>query len=219
LSSKSIGLFGGTFNPIHLGHLRAAEEIRQRCGLSQIIFVPAHLPPHKTKKIAPAHHRLAMVRLAVQGNPSFRVSDSELRRAGKSYSFETIARFNKLLSPQDELFFIIGSDAFRDIHTWKYYPDFFSACHFIVMDRPGRMRCRFEDMIPADLREEFRCNRRGTYYEHRSGYRVFYRSVTLLDISSSAIREALACGASIRYLVPDAVERYIQRHALYAPKP
>lgn len=211
----TLGLFGGTFNPIHLGHLRAAEEIRQLCGLSHVVFVPSYLPPHKKGQVAPAHHRLAMVRRAVRNNPFFSVSDIELRRRGASYSFETIAFFNSKLAPRDELFFIIGSDAFRDIHTWKYYPDFFSACHFIVMDRPGEDRCRFENLLPGDIAGEFTPHRKDSYYEHRSGYRVLYRNITLLDISSTAIRNALRADASIRYLVPDAVDRYIRKHGLY----
>lgn len=156
-----------------------------------------------------------MVRLAVRGNPFFSVSDVELRRAGSSYSFETIRYFNSRLRPCDELFFIIGSDAFREIRTWKYYPDFFSACHFIVMNRPGADRCRFEDLLPRDIRKEFRRHCRDSFYEHRSGYRVLYRPVTLIDISSTAVRAALHAGQSMRYAVPKAVERYIRKHGLY----
>ncbi|MCX8043041.1 MAG: nicotinate-nucleotide adenylyltransferase [Desulfobacterota bacterium] len=214
MRGTALGIFGGTFNPIHLGHLRAAEEIRQLCGLSRVVFVPAYLPPHKHAQVAPAPHRLAMVRCAVRGNPFFSVSDIELRRSGTSYSFETIQYFNSRLHPPDELFFIIGSDAFREIYTWKYYPDFFSACHFIVMDRPGESCC-FDDLIPPDIRRAFKKNRIERLYEHRSGYRVFYRRVTLLDISSTAVRRAVQSDASIKYMVPDAVERYIYRHALY----
>jgi len=214
LSGTRTGIFGGTFNPIHLGHLRAAEEVRRACGLTRIVFVPAHLPPHKKVRVAPARHRLAMVRLAVRGNPRFSVSDIELRRAGSSYSFETIRFVNSRLHPQDELFFIIGSDAFREIHTWKYYPDFFSACHFIVMGRPGE-GIGFDGLLPPDIAGEFTPRPKQACYEHRSGYRVLYQRVTLLDISSTAVRRALRAGDSVRYLVPEAVERYIQKYDLY----
>jgi len=211
-----IGLFGGTFNPVHLGHLRAAEEIRAAYGLSRIIFVPAHLPPHKKKRVTPARHRFAMVRQAIRHNPFFSVSDVELRRAGNSYSFETIQYFNRRLKSSDELFFIIGIDAFREIYTWKRYPDFFSACNFIVMARPGKYAPGGNRIIPADVAADFTGNKAGTCFVHRSGYRVLYQSITLLDISSTAVRRALREGGSIRYLAPEAVERYIEKNNLYS---
>jgi nicotinate-nucleotide adenylyltransferase len=214
-TSLKIGLFGGTFNPVHLGHLRAAEEIREAYGLSRIIFVPAHLPPHKKNRVTPARHRIAMVRQAIRRNPFFSVSDVELRRAGSSYSFETIQYFNRRLKSFDELFFIIGIDAFREIDTWKQYPDFFSACNFIVMERPGQQAGEIGRIIPADAAADFTGNRAGSCFVHRSGYRVLYHSITLLAISSTAVRLALREGRSVRYLVPEAVARYVQKNNLY----
>jgi len=212
-TTAKIGLFGGTFNPVHLGHLRAAEEIREAYRLSKTIVIPAHIPPHKKSNVTFAEHRFEMVRLAVQDNPFFEVSDIELTRKGNSYSHETIDYFNTYFDHTAELFFIIGIDAFREIHSWKQYPRFFSACNFIVMDRPGRQKAP-QDLLPADIAGEFTFDSRQHCYKHTSGYQVFFCSITLLDISSTAIRTALGEGKSIKYLVPEAVERYIRENKL-----
>lgn len=212
--SLKIGLFGGTFNPVHLGHLRAAEEIRETYGLSKIIFIPAHIPPHKKVHVTPAVHRFEMVRRSIRHNPYFEVSDVELKRAGNSYSFETINYFTRALKSTDELFFIIGMDAFREIRTWKKYPDFFSACSFIVMNRPGQADAAAGRHIPADCAADFTYKKTGHCYVHASGHAVYVCRTTPLDISSTAIRTALHEGKSIRYLVPEAVEKYIGEHNL-----
>ena len=213
-----IGLFGGTFNPVHLGHLRAAEEIREKLGLEKIIFIPAHMPPHKKDAIIAARHRFEMVRIAAADNPFFEVSDSELQRDGNSYSFDTIGRFSREYGPAAELFFIIGLDAFRDIHTWKHYPEFFSSCNFIVMSRPGRYEPEPEKNAPPDFSSHFSFNADGPWYEHRSGRRIHFCRIPLLDISSTGVRQALHDGKSVKYLVPDAVARYIDEHTLYCKK-
>ena len=210
-----IGLLGGTFNPVHLGHLRAAEEIREQLGLEKIIFIPAHMPPHKKDDIIAARHRLEMVRIAAADNPFFEVSDSELQRDGNSYSFDTIGHFSREYGPDAELFFIIGLDAFREIHTWKHYPEFFSSCNFIVMSRPGGYEPEPEKNTPPDFSSFFSFNAGGPWYEHRSGRRMYFCRITLLDISSTGVRQALRDGKSVKYLVPDAVARYIQKYNLY----
>ena len=133
---RKIGLFGGTFNPIHLGHLRGAEEVRECCGLDEIIFIPAATPPHKEAgEVIEATHRLEMLRLATRTNPHFSVSTVELERRGTSYSIDTIRFF--LEKDQGALSFILGRDAFVEIETWREYPTLFSLCSFIVMARPG----------------------------------------------------------------------------------
>ena len=210
-----IGLFGGTFNPVHLGHLRAAEEIREKLGLEKIIFIPAHMPPHKKNALIAARHRLEMVRIAAADNPFFEVSDSEIQRDGNSYSFDTIGRFSREYGPAAELFFIIGLDAFREIHTWRHYPEFFSACNFIVMSRPGRYEADPEKNAPPDFSSLFSFNPDGPWYEHPSGHRTYFCRIPLLDISSTGVRQALQGGKSVKYLVPDAVAGYIYEHKLY----
>ena len=121
-----VGLFGGTFNPVHWGHLRAAEEIRVMFDLTQVIFIPTNIPPHKgSEEVIPAHHRLRMLDLAVEGNPYFFTSDVELKRPGKSYSIETISHFKHTFGEGLALFFILGIDAFLEITSWKNYQELF----------------------------------------------------------------------------------------------
>lgn len=212
---KKIGLFGGTFNPIHLGHIRSAEEIREKFNLSKIIFIPAHTPPHKKSHIIPAKHRFKMVKQSIRTNSFFEVSEIELQRQGNSYSFETIDYFNKLYENKAEVFFIMGSDAFREIYTWKQYPNFFSACNFIIMSRPGLDEIAPEKIIPHDVFSNFTFNNKKQGYIHPSGHRIYVSKITHLDISSTAIRRYLKEGKTIKYLVPDSVEQYIKGKNLY----
>ena len=208
-------MFGGTFNPIHWGHLRPAEEIREQFNLSRVIFIPVHVPPHKKAGVISSAHRFAMVQKAIRGNPCFQVSDIELQRPGKSYSIDTIRHFHGLSRGRDELYFILGMDAFRETPTWKDYPAFFSACNFIIMTRPGTDHVRPDRLIPRDIRKEFTRREREQCFEHTSGCRIYTVPVTQLDISSTGIRACVAEGKSIRYLVPRDVERYIDGHRLY----
>ena len=210
-----VGLFGGTFNPIHWGHLRSAEEIRERFDLCRVIFIPVHVAPHKKADVISSEHRCAMVKKAIRGNSFFQVSDIELQRPGKSYSIDTIRHFHGLSRGQEELFFIMGMDAFREIPVWKDYPAFFSACNFIVMTRPGAHDVQPAQLIPRDIAKEFTRQEREQCFVHTSGCRIYTAPVTPLDISSTVIRACTAAGKSIRYLVPREVERYIAGHQLY----
>jgi nicotinate-nucleotide adenylyltransferase len=212
------GLFGGTFNPVHLGHLRAAEEIREQLGLDRIIFIPAHVPPHKKSTNVSAAHRFEMVRAAIRDNDQFDLSDIELRRQGNSYSFETIEHFRAGCADPDELYFIMGLDAFREIHTWKQYPDFFSLCNFAVMSRPPMHEPEPKKNAPPDFGSLFSFNPQGRFFVHGSGRRMYFRSITLLDISSTRVRRAIAGGQSVKYLVPDSVAEYIHKNNLYRYK-
>ncbi|MCP4714367.1 MAG: nicotinate-nucleotide adenylyltransferase [Deltaproteobacteria bacterium] len=213
---RKIGLLGGTFNPIHIGHLRAAEEIREQLCLDRVIFVPAHTPPHKKKPAISSDQRFEMVRAAVEGNPCFEVSQVELQRQGHSYSFETIGYFKKQYSAKTELYFVMGMDAFREIHLWKRYPHFFADCHFVVMSRPDTIGQPASGVLPVDIAEEFSWNSAKNCYEHASGYGIYFCSITMLDISSTRIRSRLGLQQSIRYLVPERVRQYIEKHGLYA---
>jgi nicotinate-nucleotide adenylyltransferase len=133
-----IGLFGGTFNPVHRCHLEAATQTQRRLRLDRILFIPSGDPPHKSStSLAPARHRLEMVRMAIQDIPAFQASDVEMRRPSKSYSIETVHDLQKEYGPEAELFFIIGLDAFLELHTWKQASDLLRACHFVVLARPG----------------------------------------------------------------------------------
>ena len=222
---KRIGLFGGTFNPIHLGHLRGAEEIREGFGLQQVIFIPAAIPPHKTaEEVIEAKHRLEMVKLATAANPFFSTTDIELLRPEKSYSIDTIRYFRQ--RHQEVFFFILGRDAFVEIETWKEFQHLFSLCNFIVMTRPGSqktlstlVRVDSDSPLPEALVTVFRYDQDIKGWIHPSGHTLHFKEITILDISSTKVREMIERGESVRYLIPSEVEAYIQENRLYSHEP
>ncbi|WP_084318616.1 nicotinate-nucleotide adenylyltransferase [Deferrisoma camini] len=209
-----VGVFGGTFNPVHLGHLRAAEEVADALGLERVWFVPARVPPHKgAESLAPAEARWGWLRESVAGNPRFGVSDRELRRAGPSYTVDTLAEFRREMGRDQRLWFLMGADAFREIHTWHRYPELFALADLAVMRRPpdeGPL------LPPPALREEFEPTAHG--YRHASGREVRVVRVTPLEISSSTIRALLAQGRSVRYLVAEPVRASLERAASQHPE-
>jgi len=215
---KRIGLFGGTFNPIHLGHLRGAEEIRGAFHLEEVIFIPSSIPPHKgTEKVIEAKHRLEMVRLATGNNPYFSTSDIELSRPGKSYSIDTLRYLRE--KHQGTFFFILGRDAFVEIETWREFQNLFSLCHFIVMARPGSQKDNLSSQLPGALTPTFQYEPEEKAWVHLSGYRLYLKEISFLDISSTKVRELIEKGESVRYLIPSEVEAYIQEHGLYQKAP
>ena len=191
-----IGLLGGTFNPIHLGHLLIARDAMEQLHLDRVKFIPAALPPHKPLAgNVSAAHRLRMTRLAVRGEPGLEVDDIEIRRGGRSYSVETVAEL-KRRHPEAEFYFIIGADSLEELHQWYEIGQLTRLCVFAVLARPG---CKLA--TPAGLRIRRRVVR---------GH--------LCEIASRDIRDRLAGGRSIRWLVPENVLRYIQRQKLYQGK-
>lgn len=209
------GILGGTFNPIHLAHLRIAEEVREACSLDRILFIPAASPPHKeTVEGVSFAHRLAMVEEAIAGNPAFAASDLESRRAGKSYSVHTLEILHRDF-PGDDFYFIIGMDSFRDLPTWREYRRLFELANIAVASRPGATVENPLEALPVALQGEFDYDKRFKKLTHRSGTEVIFLEETFLDVSSTRIRRLVADGRSIRYLVPDAVQAYIQTHGLY----
>jgi nicotinate-nucleotide adenylyltransferase len=212
-----VGIFGGTFNPIHLGHLRSAEDVREAFALDRIYFVPAARPPHKSEEtVAPAFHRLRMVELAVSDNPFFTASAVELERAGTSYSVDTIRYFLETLQPVI-LFFIVGLDAFREMHTWKDYTVIPSLCHLIITSRPGLPTPPAAQVLPVALQKAFWYDSATGMHKHDSGHILALHQITGLSIAASTIREKRRQGKSVRYLVPPTVESYIIHHSLYQP--
>jgi nicotinate-nucleotide adenylyltransferase len=208
----AIGIFGGTFDPIHMGHLRAAEEIRESFFLDRVFFVPAHIPPHKRdKQISGIDQRVEMLRVAVRNNPFLRVSEVEVNRGGVSYSIETIESFGKRF---DRTFFIIGLDAFLEVHTWHRYKELFSRTNFIIMLRPMDRDVSGLDILPEEIGGEVKKIDQSTF-QHASGKQIYLKRVTQLDVSSTKIREASKNDKSIKYLVPDKVERLINQRGLY----
>jgi nicotinate-nucleotide adenylyltransferase len=211
---SGIGIFGGTFDPVHLGHLRAAEEVWDAERLDEIRLVPAALPPHKEGQVA-AEHRLRMVELAVAGVPGFRVSRLELDRPGPSYSVDTLRAVRVEAGAAARVVFVLGLDAFRDFHTWKEHTAIFALADVVVVTRPpAPVRLTAGD-IPLAAREAFWYDSDSEVFRHRSGHVLKLQRIAALDISAASIRAAVASGRSIRFLVPAAVEAYVAEHRLY----
>ncbi len=218
--SHRLGILGGTFNPVHYGHLAAAEEVRDRLKLDRILFIPSFVPPHKHEEDVPlAVHRMEMVRLAVAGNPTFEPSDIEIRRGGRSYTIDTVESLRNV-HPDAELYFITGLDSFLEIKTWNKWETLLSLCRFVVLSRPGY---RFSGLRTLDFmkcaEKEFAELDRGIRTESvvRSGrFTVHLEMIPLFDISSTDIRRRMKEGRSIKYHLPEAVETYIIKNKLYA---
>lgn len=211
-----VGLFGGTFDPIHWGHLRSAEEVREALSLDRVVFIPTARPPHKGgQTTTSAQHRLQMVRRAVAGNPKFAVSTVEITRPGLSYSIDTVRYFTTKSAGRHSYFFILGWDAFCDIGSWKDYQELFRLCHFVVTSRPGSGPDSPLPELPVAVRMAFCYASNRNAYRHVSGTFVHFVKVTDIAVSASEIRRLAAQGRSIRYLVPPEVETYIQKKRIY----
>jgi len=198
-----IGVLGGTFNPIHTGHLILAEQVREARELDKVLFIPAYSPPHKAAgEMAGPEHRLRMTRLAVEGNPRFEVSEIELRRMGTSYTFETIMQL-RAQQPADSFFFIIGADTLPELPSWFRFRDLLDACTILVGVRPRH------DLDWAPLEKALAP-------EKAAKLRTGVVCTTPIGISSSDVRARVRLGSTIRYIVPEAVADHILRHKLYA---
>lgn len=232
-----IGIFGGSFNPIHIGHLIVAEEVFQQRALSKVVFIPTGISPHKeSRDLIDAAHRYHMVKEAIRDNEHFEISDLEIKRTGKSYTIDTIKALKELYGEKCRLYVIIGSDMVQEISTWKDIHILFTLCRFIVVNRPPSLENR--NFLP----ENALCNttvmsffdkengnvfdsldiREGKEEDLVSGQKADIESVKvripLIGISSTEIRNRLHTGRSIRYLVPRCVEDYIKAHDLYTKK-
>ncbi|MEO8602638.1 MAG: nicotinate-nucleotide adenylyltransferase [bacterium] len=212
---RHLGVYGGTFDPVHFGHLRCAEEAREQLGLQRVLFIPAADPPHKARRMTPAAQRLAMVRLAIAGNPAFAASPIELQRRGPSYSIDTLRQLRAQLGTATHLTLLVGLDAFRDIGTWHEYRSLFGLADMAVWSRPPLRLVAPRALLPVAARKDFCYGSSRTELIHHTGNRIRFLTVTALDISASAIRQRARRGRSIRYLVPAAVERYLIREGLY----
>jgi nicotinate-nucleotide adenylyltransferase len=197
----NIGLLGGTFDPIHVGHLIIAEEVRLKLTLDEVLFIPTGQPWLKSeRRVACGEHRLEMLQLAISSNPHFKVSTVELERPGASYSVDTVSALKDELGAEVELYFIVGFDAFAELPIWREPSRLLDLCQVVGVRRPGYAELDWrslEQAIPG------------------ISSRVLVVDVPQIDISSSQIRERAAKGLSIRYLVPEAVEGYISKNRLY----
>lgn len=213
-----IGIFGGTFDPIHYGHLRVAEEIAETISMREMRFVPAGIPRLRQPPAASLQHRAAMVRAAIRGNSRFILDEREIRRDGVSYSVESLRELKRELGADVILCFIIGADAFMKLAEWHNWRDLFGLCHFIIAARPGHALTISRDALPGKLAEE--CAQRWVSGEdslkRASNGLIFVAPTTLLDISATAIRARVAAGRTVRYLIPDAALDYIAANHLYS---
>ena len=220
----NIGLFGGTFNPIHLGHLRVAEEVAERFSLEKTYLIPAALPPHKPlHDIAAAEDRLAMIKLAAGRLPGFEISDLELNRPGPSYTIDTLKHFISRADKADRIFLIMGMDAFLEIDTWKSYLEILSLAPLIVMTRPSadldQEQPQWEkatDFIRRKISDRYLCTHMRADHATEDYQTIHFTTVSLLDISGTLIRQLIRRRQSIRFLVPAAVEAYIRQRGLYS---
>jgi len=218
-----IGLLGGTFNPIHLGHLRASVEVKEGFSLDEIYLIPCAIPPHrKSGHVAGATDRFEMTRLATSNTPSFSASDVELKRSGPSYTIDTVLYFKSVLPKKTELYFILGLDAFLEIDTWKSYMDLFPLIPFIILTRPnaghidpGLRQQKIEDFIKSRISAGYKYDSSQSGFIHLEMAPLFLFDVTPLEISSSAIRSLIKRGCSIQFLVPDDVIDFIKTKRLY----
>lgn len=210
-----IAVFGGSFNPIHFGHLRIAEEVREGLGPDKVIFMPAATPPHKPdEKQALAKDRLAMIKLAIEDNPGFEASDMEMMRGGLSFTIDTVRELKKDKQGL-KISLILGDDSFNGISTWCEYETLLEMAHFIVVPRPGYGAKKIGEALPVELARKFWYDGAAGSYQNSFGTSVTYFDTTLMAVSSSGIREEIKQGRSARYLLPEKVIRYIVENGLY----
>ena len=208
----NLGVFGGTFNPIHAAHLRLAEEVREQIGLERVLFVPSADPPHKRTELVSASHRFRMVELALASNPRFETLDLELGRAGPSYTIDTLRELAQRY-PGSRLWFLMGSDTLAELDTWRDPDGVLAAADLAVVTRGPAEPTSLRSILPDGLGQDLHPGPHSL--ESDSGREIRQVSFAPLAISASDIRRRLRRGASIRYLVPDAVIEYIGKHGLY----
>jgi nicotinate-nucleotide adenylyltransferase len=195
-----VGIAGGTFDPIHLGHLIIAEEARVRLGLDQVVFIPAGQPWMKAdRSLTPPHHRLNMVLLATASNPFFRVSSIEIDRSGPTYTVDTVRELARESGEGHDFYFILGADSLKGFHRWKEPEAVLELCTLVTVPRPGYRDADRDPASPVNIPPE----------------RLIALECPGVDISSTEIRRRVALGLSVRYWVPEEVERYIHQYSLY----
>jgi nicotinate-nucleotide adenylyltransferase len=217
VTTGPVGIFGGTFDPIHYGHLRLAEEIVEGAKLAEVRFMPSGTPPHRARPGADAADRVAMARLAVAGNDRFSVDDRETRRSGPGYTFDTLTELRGEVGQQRALVLLLGADAFLEFATWHRWRTLFDLAHVVVAYRPGFPIDTWQSRMPEPLAHEYSARHMqqplAVHLAPAGGIAAV--SMTGLDISATFVRNAIREGASARYLVPDPVLDYIRSHGLY----
>jgi nicotinate-nucleotide adenylyltransferase len=216
--TRRVGILGGTFDPIHRGHLDLADAAQRVLALTEILVIPSNIPPHRPQPIASSWHRFAMVALAIVGRSGWRASDIELAGgAGPSFTSATLRRFEDAGYTAAELFFLTGADAFAEIESWRDFPAILDRAEFVVVSRPGFPVSGLARRLPAiadRMQDADRLSDRRTEAGRTS---IFLIDAATADVSATAIRQAAANGRPISGLVPDLVERYIEQHGVYTP--
>ena len=213
----AIGIFGGTFDPIHHGHLRLAQEALEQCRLGTVRFIPSGTPPHRQAPLATAEQRLHMVQLAINGQPGFITDEREVHRLDKCYTVDTLSALRNELGEQQSLSLLLGSDAFLQLHTWHQWPRLFELAHIVVMQRPGQPLGNAIAQADEKLRQQYQTRLAPSsqlLHETASGH-IVVLAMPQLDISATDIRSRAAQNKSLRYLLPDSVAHYIQTNKLY----
>lgn len=212
---KCIGILGGTFNPIHFGHLRMAQELADALGFDEVRFIPSANPPHRTTPEVSAAHRAAMVQLAIADNPLFKLDMRELARMGASYMIDTLISLREELGEHAALCLIMGSDAFVKLDTWHHWQELLDYCHIILVQRPNFApdQSRLSAELTA-LLHDHNTENLDDLTEKTNGY-IHMQKITPLEISATRIRESLKTGHTVRYLMPENVIAYITTHKLY----
>lgn len=213
---KVIGLLGGTFDPVHFGHLRMAQELAEALQLDEVRFIPAAFPPHKTATFSSAEHRAAMVGLAIAHNPRFSLDERELHRSGASYTFDTLQNLKDELGQDTSLVLLMGSDAFIKLNTWHRWQELLTLCHITLVQRPISPTSSKETLpqvLEKFLHDHYTENG-ADLHAHANGF-ITMQQVTALDISATQIRSILTKNQSARYLMPDSVIDYIRAQHLY----
>ncbi len=219
LNLDPIGLLGGTFDPIHLGHLRLAEELGEALGLAEVRILPTGTPPHRARPEAGAADRLAMVRLAIADNPRFVPDEHETHKTAPCYMVDTLSELRAELGSERPLILFLGADAFLGLTTWHDWRRLFDLAHLAVAHRPGfdPEAAALPEPLVRELAE--RRTQTATDLHGTPAGRIFHQATTPLDIAARRIRDLIRSGRSARYLVPDAVLDYIERHRLYRKEP
>ncbi len=217
------GLFGGTFNPIHMGHLKVADQVLNRFGLDRLFLIPCRFPPHKAPAyLAPATDRMRMLELALPADRRYRLSDVEIKRGGLSYTIDTVTHFSQQLVPGADIYLVMGLDAFLDIHTWKYWQRLLEMVRPVVVTRriadeapSATVLRRMNDYIRTRLSDDYRLARDRRCWQRENSGDIHLVENAPVDISSSHIRQLIRTGKSAAGLVPDAVWAYIEQKELY----
>jgi nicotinate-nucleotide adenylyltransferase len=207
-----IGVFGGTFDPVHFGHLRPALEIYQALELDELRLIPCRVPPHRSAPRASQGQRLAMLQAAVRAQPGFRIDDREMRRIGPSYTVDTLRSLREEVGSAVTVCLIMGTDAFGDLPAWHRWTEIVELCHLVVMQRPGHAPPSAGVM--ADMARTRRASGREELRDRSAGL-VFFQRVTGMEVSGTQIRELIARGLSPRYLIPEAVMAIIETQRVY----